>query len=61
MRLTTEQWKLVAYALGFVRDFADEIRAEAIVEQIGEDGQRAARLGVEPAEHGESAADGEDD
>ncbi len=52
MRLSTDQWKLVAWALGFVCEYAGEIRLEDILEQIGDDGQRAARLGVEPAAFG---------
>lgn len=58
MRLTTDHWELIAYALGFLRDFADEGEAQPVLDLIGSDGHLAAEEGVEPAGGASDAAGG---
>ena len=50
MRLTQEQWFVIASAVGFVGELAREDRAALILKCIGRDGCKAARKGVEPAQ-----------
>jgi len=49
MKLTQQQWFLVARAVYFVAGMAGDERAKPILKLIGRDGCRAARRGVRPA------------
>jgi hypothetical protein len=49
MRLTQEQWLVIARAVRFVGGLAGDDRAGPILKPIGRDGCKAARRGVAPA------------
>ena len=48
MRLTQQQWFIVARAVHFVAGMARDKRAKPILKLIGRDGRKAARKGVRP-------------
>lgn len=49
MRLTQEQWFVIARAVSFVGELAREDRAGPILKCIGRDGGKAARKGIAPS------------